>query len=92
MIAKAPIEGLFHGFDGDLDGGGLFAGFGRDDCAAIFDGDDFVLFDPDDICIAGDELNCVRDLADELVVADFFENELLMRFGAVEGDGGGEDG
>jgi hypothetical protein len=91
MIAKAPVEWFVHGLDGDLDGGGLFADFGRDGYGTVGDGNGFVFFDADDMRIAGDELDVVCDLANELVVANFFEDELLARFGAVEGNGRRKD-
>jgi hypothetical protein len=87
VIAKAPIEGFVHSFDADLDRGGLLAAFYSNGCGAVFYGNGFALFDADDIRVAGDELDIVCDLADELVLARFFENELLAGFGAVEGDG-----
>lgn len=91
MIAKAPVEWFVHRFNGDLDGGGFFAGFGGNGRGAIFDRDGFAFFDADDVCVAGDELEVVCDLADELVVEGFFEDELLAGFRAVKGDRGRED-
>ena len=92
MIAKAPVERFVHGFDFDLHRGGFFAGICRNSCGAILNRDRFIFFDPNDIGIAGDELDIVCDLADGLAVASFFEDELLARFGAVKGDRGREDG
>ena len=72
--------------------GGLFRGFCRNSGRAIFDRDGFAVFDADNVGVAGDKLNIVCDYADELIIASFFENELLAGFGAVKGDGGREDG
>src|SRR5689334_6363918 len=92
MIAKAPIERFVHGFDGNLNGGGLSVASCTDGRGAIFDGNSFAFFDTDDVSVAGDEFDVVRDFANELVVASFFEDKLLAGFGAVKGDSRREDG
>ena len=90
VIAKAPLEWFVHGFDFDLNGGGFFAGLCDDGGGAVFERDSFTFFDADKVGVAGDKFNTISNLADELIVAGFFEDELLAGFRSVECDGGGD--
>src|SRR5205085_6157758 len=84
MVSETPVEGLVHTLDGDASDGRLFAGFGGNRGRTVFEWHRNSILYADSLRIARDKFDGIRDLSNELLIAQFFEKELLARCWAGE--------